>query len=167
MFNFTELNDKTREYMLLEFNLEEQSGDPYRSKRLSAEGLEAFPDIMRKAITEGNEESLLLDLTDESYWWDSIPGQITMLALTEFNTWYVRGFTRLLLEEGVRDCEVYNANPELSLESSCSHYYENQAFTVADVYTGHRRRYHGPNRSFIALSIPEHPNCGFSIRRVS
>ena len=162
MFGFEELNDKTRSYMLSEFEKEEQSGDPYRSKRLSLECLIEFPDLMRKAITTGDECSLTAGLLFNSYWLEHIPGQVGMLAITEFNTWYVRGLTKLLMDEGILDCQVYNACPELS----CAHYYEDHVFTVTDVYTGHRRCYHGPNRSHIALSIPEHPNCGYSVRRV-
>ena len=167
MFNFVDLDDRVRECMLKEFTLEQQSGDPYLSKRLSSEGLLAFPDLMSKAITEGDEESLLLDLTVESFWLEAVLEHVSMLAYTEFNTWYVRGFTRMLLEEGVSDCLIYDASPELSLESKCNHYLENQTVEVKEVYLGHRRRYHGPNRSYVALSIPEHPNCGLSVCRVT
>ena len=54
MMNFEELDNKTREYMLKEFQEEEKGGNPYRSKRLASRGLEVFPSIMEKAIKEEN-----------------------------------------------------------------------------------------------------------------
>jgi hypothetical protein len=42
MMNFEELDDITRHYMLVEFEAEEGTGNPYRSKALSLPGREVF-----------------------------------------------------------------------------------------------------------------------------
>ena len=51
MYQFEELDEKTREAMLQEFDAEEDRPDPYRSTALSARGRAAFADIMREAIS--------------------------------------------------------------------------------------------------------------------
>jgi len=48
--NFEELGDVTRKFMLEEFELEQSSGIPYISPRLSDTGRKIFPELMRKAI---------------------------------------------------------------------------------------------------------------------
>lgn len=64
MFNFEQLDDITRQYMLSEFRAEEVSGNPYRSTRLSPAGLLAFPKLMVEAILHGNEETLAQALSN-------------------------------------------------------------------------------------------------------
>jgi len=44
--NFEELDEKTRKYMLDEFEAEQAGRKPYWSKDLSTEGLAAFPCLM-------------------------------------------------------------------------------------------------------------------------
>jgi len=50
MYDFEQLDEITRKWMLEEFQNEERTGNPYRSKRLSPIGLEVFPKEMEKAI---------------------------------------------------------------------------------------------------------------------
>lgn len=59
---FEELDAATRAHMLAEFEAEEASGHPYRSKNFSAAGLSAYPSLMRAAIENGDEESLAASL---------------------------------------------------------------------------------------------------------
>lgn len=68
MFNFEELDDTTRRYMLSEFRSEEESGSPYPSPRLSPAGILAFPKAMEEAILRGNEETLAQALSHPAYW---------------------------------------------------------------------------------------------------
>lgn len=115
MYEFEELDDLTRKWMLDEFHLEENSSAPYRSSRLSELGLKIFPQEMEKSIIEGNEESLAKALTNPNYWNPSEPYMskngmrsrainptyaAQFLARTEFITWFTRGFARRLIEEG-------------------------------------------------------------------
>src|ERR1043165_5568625 len=118
--NFEELDDTTRQFMLTEFEAEEMGGAPYRSKALTREGLVSFPGLMREAIRIGNEQSLAKSLLKPDFWHETesyVRGGIERtrrlnpqqaaerLALTEFNTWYVRGLARRLMEEGIKQCQ--------------------------------------------------------------
>ena len=120
--NFEELNEQTRQRTLDEFEQEQAGPQPFVSKRLTPAGKAAFPELMRKAILEGNEETLGAELANSSFWWPTetyvsgerkvnIPQAAEQLARNEFNTWYVRGFARRLLDEGVAECQVYRAAP--------------------------------------------------------
>jgi len=181
MFNFEELDKKTRSYMLLEFKLEIESNNPYRSKNLLDGGWKMFPKIMEKAINEGNEETLAKELNNQTYWKTSgerknkKTGKITYfkirpeiaakeLAQTEFNTWYVRGLSKRLIDEGVKSCQVYRAAPAQNPRVECCEY-EDKIFNVENVYSGHRKRYWPEPGNIEAFSIPCGPNCHHTIRR--
>jgi hypothetical protein len=177
---FEELDFITREHMITEFDIEEDSGKPYRSKELSTDGLNVFAGFMRKAITEGNDVSLIQDLSHPQYWMRSSSRQsakggtqtVTInrrykaeqLGLTEFNTWYVRGLVKRLMEEGETHCQIYRAGtPKGNERYSCS-CLEGENVPLDVVYKGHRARYWPfPNRS--AFSIPSGPSCHHSVRR--
>jgi hypothetical protein len=64
LMNFEELDEKTRRYMLAEFEAEEESGQGYRSRSLSVAGRAAFPTLMREAIRNGNEQTLAFALAN-------------------------------------------------------------------------------------------------------
>ena len=179
MFRFEELDERTRKFMLQEFKTEE-SGIPYRSPRLSTTGLQAFPRLMEEAILSGNEETLSRALSDPSYWkpYETyVRGGITrekritpvkaaeFFAITEFNTWYVRGLAKRLLEEGEHLCQVYRAAPAWNPRGECLQH-DGQVYPVQDIYNGHRARYWPEPSKPKALSIPVGTNCHHSIRRV-
>ncbi len=177
---FDELDDVTRRYMLKEFEEEESGGNPYRSPNLNAQGLAAFPDAMRSAIQQGNEETLTAALNDPSLWNETEPWtregvpqkprrinvrqQSERLALTEFNTWYVRGLCRRLLDEGVTECQVYRGERPKWEPAECAEH-EGIVLTVQEVYDGHRARY-WPTENPAAVSVPFGPNCHHTIRRI-
>jgi len=118
---FDELDEVTRRCMLAEFEAEQAGGSPYVPKNLSEAGRRAFPDLMRAAIRDGNEQSLISALRDPRLWeaFESyelkgvvrrrrinIDHKAEQLGITEFNTWYVRGLARRLMDEGVEYCEL-------------------------------------------------------------
>jgi uncharacterized protein YjiS (DUF1127 family) len=177
--NFEELDDTTRGYMLQEFEAELRSSNPYVSKALSAKGRQAFPDLMRKAIRFGNEESLATDLAGQEYWEPietyerggvvrerkrNVRQAAERLALTEFSTWYVRGFAKRLMDEGVTRCQVYRGAQPKWEPAECS-VHEEQIFQVEQIYNAHRTRY-WPTDNPNAVSIPFGPGCHHTIRRV-
>jgi len=138
-------------------------------------GKSEFPSIMEKAILEGNEVTLAIDLANPKFWLPYINTKTgerkldpkvasKLLALTEFNTWYVRGFSRRLKEEGVEFCEVYRAAPAEKPRPECLDH-DGEKFKVIEVYNGHRARYH-PIENKSAFSIPIGPNCHHTIRRL-
>lgn len=175
-FIFEELDEINRGWMLSEFR-DEQSGDnPYRSPRLAEEGLAAWVPEMEMAIRDGNEVSLAEALHQPRFWrrsenyargtrtvpWDAYYS----LAITEFNTWYVRGLAQRLIEERVPYCEVYRAAPAAVARAECGHL-EDEVFLVRHVYEGHRARYWPPPGDPAAFSIPTGVNCHHTIRRSS
>lgn len=179
MYNFEELDEITRKWMLDEFVKEEKSGKPYRSLRLSALGLNVFPKEMEKAIINGNEETLARALSNPAYWQTEetyVRSGRTYLrkinptkaaeftAYTEFNTWYVRGLTRRLMEEGEELCEVYRAAPAWEPRGECQQH-EGKMYKVKEIYDGHRVKYWPNPGNPIALSIPCGTNCHHTVRR--
>ncbi|GHO76992.1 hypothetical protein KSD_47630 [Ktedonobacter sp. SOSP1-85] len=171
---FEELNLITRQCMLDELEQEERGGNPYRGRLLSVAGKAAFPDLMRQAILSGNEQTLVHSLVISQYWQSAesyskgvrrinIQQQAERLGLSEFNTWYVRGFAKRLLQEGMTHCQVYRAAEPKGARETCS-FYEGQTFPVEEVYQGHRAQY-WPASNPRAFSVPFGPNCHHTIRR--
>lgn len=178
--NYEELDERTRENMLSEFEREQASGYPYRSRALSDSGLSAFPDLMREAIRSGNETSLGNALNRADFWDPdeeytrsgvtrtrrrNVKQSATRLALTEFSTWYVRGFSRRLLDEGVAECQVYRGEQSKWEPGECASH-EGRVVAVQDIYDNHRVRYWPPPGNDSAFSIPFGPGCHHLIRRV-
>ncbi|MFY9301270.1 MAG: hypothetical protein WAO91_08795 [Candidatus Nitrosotenuis sp.] len=176
--NFEELDDKTRKYMLEEFH-KEQSNNPYRSGRMTSEGLKNVIRHIEDAIKSGNEVTLIKSLSNPSYWKSEETrhkGNTTHQAridpneaaktfgLTEFNTWYVRGLAKRLMDEGQEECEIYRAQYAEEPRCTCSKL-ERHRFKVKDVYDGHRAKYH-PTANYAAFSIPSGPNCHHTIRGI-
>ena len=181
MYEFEELDEITRKWMLNEYLKEESSSMPYRSNRLTELGGNVFPKEMERAIREGNEESLAKALSESKYWLPSETyernGKICsrrinpisaaqFLANTEFNTWYTRGFARRLIEEGQEDCQVVRVAQASNPRNECSSH-ENKKYKVQDIYKGHRVRYWPPPGIPDSFSIPSGTNCHHSIKRIS
>ena len=180
--DFKELDDTTRKCMLEEFKKEETNGKPYRSPLLTAKGLEQFPILMEKAITQqdGNEVTLAKDLNNSSYWVPTtvshrkgIPYTKTVnpdpaskrLAITEFNTWYVKGLAKKLIDEGITECEIYRAESADQPRCECTRW-EGKKISVKEVYDGHRIRYHHEKIDSTALQIPSGAYCHHAIKRI-
>lgn len=178
---YEELDDITRQHMLSEFEVEQRSATPYRSRALSAEGHAAFPGLLRRAIEAGNEQSLFASLNDARYWEPmeqyerngvvrdrrrNIRQAAERLALTEFSTWYVRGLAARLLAEGVENCQVYRGAQPKWEPGDCARH-EGVIVAVRAVYDGHRARYWPEPGNPDAFSIPSGPSCHHAIRRVA
>jgi hypothetical protein len=178
--DFDELNPDTREQMWAEFLAEEASGHGYRSSALSPLGLKEWPELVRVAFESEDEEWLADALSRPEYWQpteqyvrNGVPRERRInvkqaaerLAQSEFNTWYVRGLARKLIDEGVEHCEVYRAGTPKWEPAACAQH-EGLIVPVSDVYDGHRARY-WPFENQTAFAVPFHPGCHHSIRRVS
>jgi len=178
--DYEELDDRTRQYMLTEFEREQASGNPYRSKALSSAGLAVFPQLMREAIESGTEVSLCESIEDASYWEPgeahtrdgitrtrrrNIGQSARRLALTEFSTWYVAGFTKRLLDEGVEECQVYRGEQPKWEPGECT-VHEGSIVSVKEIYENHRARYWPEPGDQNAFSIPFDPGCHHVVRRV-
>lgn len=178
--NFEELDENTRHYMLAEFELEEAGGNPYLGKGLSTQGRLAFPDLMRAVIREGNDDTLVMALSQPKFWHQTetyyrggvarerqvnLQQAAARLGLSEFNTWYVRGFAKRLLKEGVTQCQAYRAAIPKWEPGECSSH-EGQIYLVEEIYLGHRAKYWPEPGRPNATSIPFGPGCHHTIRRV-
>ena len=178
---FEELDDITRRYMLNEFEDEQGGVNPYKSKALSEKGLEVFPDLLREAIKSGNEETLTHAISNNSYWKPTetyerdgiirsrnvnIRQASERLGHTEFNTWYVHGLAKRLMEEGVSKCQVYRGAMPKWEPGECS-VHEGKIYDVKEIYDGHRVRYWPETKQSQAMSIPYGPGCHHTIRRVN
>jgi hypothetical protein len=165
--------------MMQEFNLEISGHNPYLGERLSASGRAAFPDLMRAAIQNGSEVTLISSLMRPVYWVgsetyirDGVPRSRRInsqqaaesLGLNEFNTWYVRGLSKKLLDLGETQCQVYRAAQPKWTKADCSAH-ENRFFPLIDIYNGHRAKY-WPTQNPSAFSIPSNPSCHHTIKRI-
>ena len=116
MFNFEELNERTRESMLREIEAEMDGGNPFRPSLLSLAGWDAFRDRLRDAVREQDEEWLAAEISPPGYWKQYgtrlVAGKdvrpkvnpfyhAKMLACSDFNTWYV-GARQVAHERGGR-----------------------------------------------------------------
>jgi hypothetical protein len=182
MFSFEELDDMTRRSMLEEFRAEQASSSPppFRPANLTPEGGAVFAEIMQRALLGGDEQTLAYELAQPSYWntvtmamrkgklvpvHHKVSDLARTLADNEFNTWYVRGLSRRLMDEGVEECEVYRAGPAYQRRVECTDL-EGRRFSVREIYAGHRAKYH-PVDNPSAFSIPVGVNCHHSIRRIA
>ncbi len=179
MLDFDELDKTTRRYMLDEFR-REWTSNPYISDRLNQHGVRAYQSLMEAAIQSSNEVTLAESLSDPSFWKPSEGYERSgkpyrrrinprkaaeFLAITEFNTWYVRGLAKRLLDQGELECEVYRAAPAWEPRGECLEH-EGRRYPVQKIYDGHRARYWPRPGNPGALSIPVGTNCHHSIRRV-
>jgi hypothetical protein len=179
--HFEELDSTTRQRMVAEFDSEQASGNPYCGKNLSLEGVLAFPRLVRAALEGGTEQTLqgafvkiALWNPTEDYVRNGVPHSRRVniaqaserLALTEFNTWYVRGLSRRLRDEGVAECQAYRAAMPKWEPAECSEH-EDQIFRVEQIYAGHRVKYWPEPGTPNAISIPFGPGCHHTIRRIA
>lgn len=162
--HYRDLDDRTRHHMLIGYEEELASENPYVSGRLSDRGRDLFPELMREAIRNGTDESLRAQLNDARLW---RPGSsrdaAQRLAYCEFNTFYVRGLAYRLQAEHEHRCEIYRAGPAYAPRALCRSW-EGVSRSIADVLAGHRRHYHG-DVDVAVLSIPVGANCHHTIGR--
>jgi len=115
---YDNLDDTTREYMLAEFEADLEQDNLYFSVRLSPDGIQDWPEILKTALAEGTDESLAAEI--------AIPGRLNphdfrqgrpikmnkmahlTLAEGEFNRFYIRGVCLRAIGEG-RQVVAYRA----------------------------------------------------------
>ncbi len=172
---YEELDETTRKWMAEEMEMEEAE-QPYRSPALSRKGQEEFAPLLKDAIEHGDDGSLASSLIRADMWneFEPLPqggvGRIdparaaAVLARVEFNTWYVRGLCRRLLEEGEEHCQIYRAWEGDGSPDECDPL-ENKVLPIRSIYHAHRAKYH-PHRRPEAFSIPSGRGCKHSVRRL-
>lgn len=172
--NLVNLDKRTREVMLEEFEQDDTGGKLYLSPRLTTQGRNRYPELLKKAITEGNDVTLegslrtpgILKGTEER---KKPSGGRTIakvpetaaetLAEGEFNRFYLRGLCRRCLGEGIGELEIYRAkqvaNPRPESVAKIGTRIDCQAL-LQDL-----RTHTGVDT---ALGLPPGPNSGLSAR---
>lgn len=143
-------------------------------------GWAAWEEAMPAALAEHDDEWLLAQMLDPSYWRANRPPTrpgykpprvnvqwaANLLCLGEFNIAYVRGLAEVLIARGETECVVYRAEGASEPRCECTAW-EGQSFALRDVIDGHRARYWPPEAgSETAFSVPSGFNCHHSIRAV-
>lgn len=170
--NLLNLDQKTREYMILEFEFDLQNSTLYLSKRLNALGKTKYPDALRKSLENGNDTTLATEirtgLLNSHYQRKNKKGSITdvrmpvnapdTLAEGEFNRYYIRALCRRVIEEENTDLEIYRAkdsdNPRNESEIKIG-----KIINPREVLKGLRENYE-------LEKVPSGPNSGLSVKMV-
>lgn len=122
-FNFTELNDNVRKFMLEEFESDLATNQLYKSSRFTEQGKEEYPAILKEALMSGTVESLVSALHDKGlfnakeqstgknigkYVKDVPDTAHITFAEGQFNMFYMRGICLSAIENSKR-VEIYRA----------------------------------------------------------
>jgi hypothetical protein len=118
-FTFENLDRETRGAMIAELDGDLLGGGVFLSPRLTPEGAQRYPDLLRAALTVGEpvtlEESLSVPGILERFEWRR-GKQVTvasnaarLIAECEFNRYYMRGVCSRVVTEGGTQVQVYRA----------------------------------------------------------
>ena len=124
MFNFLNLDDKTRDCMLEAISEAEVSGNIYYSKRFNDAGKEQWLPLLKDAAKEHNEHwlayqleanALMKDFEDArrplgGYTIKHVPDTAAeTMAEGQFNRFYILGLCKRAKLEGISQLEIYRA----------------------------------------------------------
>lgn len=139
---------------------------PY-GKKFNGKGWGVFNEVMPDALADHDDVWLGQRLRDPSLWHGTknVPAAARRIAITEFNTAYVRGVASVLIDRQQGSCLVYRAAPVRESSSRHCVRLEGQRLDPAVVFDAHRRSY-WPSPDPSAPSIPSGANCTHSIRAV-
>lgn len=163
--NFVNLNDVIRSFMLKEVEADIANNNLYLSQRLSETGQDAYPSLLKQAITSQNEEWLAQRLELEAF--DIRQGKrinmpsnaAIMLAEGEFNRFYIRGLCAYALQNNIHDVVVYRAKAVTQARPESQNKIGSRidAQKLLDDLTRHI----GVDT---ALGVPSGPNSGLSVK---
>lgn len=117
-FDFENLDSLTRQFMKQELVYDQKNNKLYISPRLNERGVQLYPELLQKAIDEGNEITFGIDLLSQGCFnahvlRDGKPTKMPSnahetLSEGEFNRFYIRALCLRAINEG-RELEVYRA----------------------------------------------------------
>jgi len=123
-FDFEDLDDVTREFMLQEIERARDANELYFSKRFNQAGNEAWPDLLLEAAEEHDEHWLAYQLESQhlmkgfegsrtpsgGYTIKFVPHNASeTMAEGQFNRFYILGVCRRAINEGQDEVEIYRA----------------------------------------------------------
>jgi hypothetical protein len=166
---YENLDDKTRAYMLTEYDMDSASGRVYVCKRLRDEGRRTFPALLRQAIAQhddawlsGQLRELLLLTTYSGTGPLGVGEQVPeIIAEGEFNRYYMRGVCARAVDEGVEQVQVYRAKVVATRKASLLEHI-GQFVSPATILA----EFHSAHRSDPALASPFGADTGLSMRLV-
>jgi hypothetical protein len=174
--DYVDLDDTTRQLMLEELNSDISDGRLYISPRLTAEGRERYPELLREAMTSHNDAWLahmlntaaLIKLEEQrrkpkgGYTVVKVPVTApATLAEGEFNRFYCRAVCRRALQDGIGQVEIYRAKDvEKPRPESVA---KEGTRANAQELLNDLRTHQGVEP---ALGLPPGPNSGLSVRLV-
>lgn len=175
--NLGNLDERTRDLMLQELQLDIANKALYISDRLNSIGRTEYPELLRLAIQMGNEDSLAAKLrggcfnftykrrNPKSGGYTNVTMPVNapdMLAEGEFNRYYIRALCRRAIEDGngvLRICRIKAvSNPRPESQIKIGQLVDPEKL-LADL-----RENIGVDT---ALGIPAGPNSGLSVELVA
>ena len=169
------LDERTRQLMLDEVEYDIAHNQLHISPFLSGQGQWDYPDLLRKAIQRGNDETLVRDLQARRRIIRTLPrrnprGGYTLvatvenaaevLAESEFNRYYIRGLARRAIEDEIPELVVYRAKPARNPRPESEARVE-MALAPKELLEDLRAH---PGDELPALGVPSGPNSGLSVR---
>lgn len=172
--DYRNLDDRTREFMVSEIDLDVANGQMYFSTRLTVRGKDAWPNLIRTAAQSHSDAWLVEQLKnagliaeteqrrkrDGSYSEVQVPHTAPeTLSEGEFNRYYARGLCRRAIDDGIDRVIVYRAKvveiPRSSSEAKIGAEYDPENI-LADLRTAQGVE--------PALGIPPGPNSGLTLK---
>jgi hypothetical protein len=95
----------------------------------------------------------------------NIEQSATRLAVSEFSTFYVKGFAKRLLSEGETQCQIYRGALPKWEPGECAEH-EGQAVDLKVIYENHRKKYWPEPGDKELFAIPFGPGCHHLIKRM-
>lgn len=125
MFEFLNLDGRTREIMMDEIELDESKGTLYISPRLSSNGKVEYPRLVKESVRSGNTQTLAQSLKPHISPQEMRKGKFVKtpynanetLAEGEFNRFYIRALCQRAIEDGEK-LEVYRAKAVVNARSA-------------------------------------------------
>ncbi len=169
---YRNLDERTRTLMLEEIDRDSASGSLYLSDNLTPEGKAEYPDLLRAAAREGNDETLANEIRGRLNAFEkprklksgglSKPPKMRrnaheMLAEGEFNRFYIRALCRRAIDDGKPQLIVYRAKA-VEKPRSTSEAMIGRALPAEDLLRD-LRAHPGVDT---ALGLPPGPNSGLS-----
>lgn len=171
--NLQNLDEETRKYMAEEIALDIQQGKLFTGTRLSPQGIEEYPQLLKTAVKSGTDASFTEALgTPGKFKATEIrntkTGTVTAkvpvtapqtLGEGEFNRFYCRGLCLRAIASGITSVQVYRAK-QVENARSASEAIIGQSFDPQSLLEDLRINI-GTDTAF---GLPAGPNSGLSIR---
>ncbi len=169
------LDDRTRQLMMDEFDYDISHNQLHISPFLSGQGQRDYANLLREAIRNGDDETLAQSLREHRRILRTLPRRnpkggysITatpenaaqVLAESEFNRYYIRALARRAIADGISELVIYRAKPVSSPRPKSEARIET-SLPPEELLKDLRAH---PGDEPPALGVPSGPNSGLSVR---